>query len=235
MLSKKLFGALAAVATCAGACTSSGPTASDTTGTTQSPQVATTLACTPLVAAQAPFVSCGAGAATQLALASSVQSTIAAQMQAAFANLTLTPDLTANQVLITSQAAQFGTFFGNQIVAPLSPAGAFTVAVPISLGSIAPNLSLVANVFGAIPGLNTPFATGSPLFSTGPLATFNTTANSSFSAFNSAAFNLGSLNTGPLNTATISAATLPLTFLISTPITATTPVICSGAFTLGCL
>jgi hypothetical protein len=239
MLSKRLFGALAAVAICAGAaCTSSDPTASDRTGTAESPQaVVTSLACTPLFTTQAPLLNCGATAATQVAFASSVQSSITAQMQAAFASLTLTPVASANQVLISSQAAEFAGFFGTQIVAPLSPAGAFTVAVPLTLGAIAPNVTLVANVFGTVPGLITPFATGSPFFSSAPLATINTSANSSISAFNSAAFNLGTLNTAPIDTASISAATMPLTVLVSTPLTATatSPVICSGIVSLGCL
>jgi hypothetical protein len=195
-----------------------------------------TLACTPLFTAQAPLISCGATAASQVALASSVQATLATQMQSAFSTLVLTPSFSANQVAITSQATEFATFFGSQIVAPLTAGGAFSVAVPLSLGTLAPNVSLVANVFGAVPFVSTPFATASPGFAgPDPITAFNT-ANASFASFNTAAFNTAAVNTaGGLNAAAFNAASMPMTILITSPLTATTPLVCSGTVSLGCL
>jgi hypothetical protein len=243
MLSKTFFAALVATAIGSGACTSTAPdgtpSAKERTGSAQAPQVAT-LACTPLsVTAQVPFINCGATAAAGITLASSVQATLATQMQSAFSTLVLTPDFTANQVAITSQAAQFSTFFGTQIVAPLTAGGVFSVAVPLTLGTLAPNVSIVANVFGAVPFTSSPFATASPTFTTAfgttdPITAFNA-ANASFSSFNSAAFTTAATNTAAMNTAAINAASMPMTILFSSPLTATTPLVCSGAISLGCL
>jgi hypothetical protein len=233
MLSKKLLSALAAVAICSGACSSGDPAGSEPTASAESRQVAT-LTCTPLFATQAALLNCGASVSTQLATASSIQSTIAAQMQAAFATLTLTPNFAANQVVITSNAAAFSTFFGPQIIAPLTTAGAFTAAVPFTVGTIAPGLNLVANVFGTVPGLFTPFATGAPLFST-PFITGTAATNASLAAFNNATLNAAQVNSAALNTAAVNAAMMPLTFLISTPTIVAAPLICSGSIPLGCI
>jgi hypothetical protein len=237
-LSKTLFTALVAITIGSGACTSTAPggapSASEHTGNARSPQVAT-MACTPLVTPQAPLISCGATAAAQVSFASSVQATLATQMQSAFATLVLTPSFAANQVAITSQAAEFSTFFGTQIVAPLTAGGVFSVAVPLSLGTLAPNVSLVANVFGAVPFVTTPFATSTSTFlGPDPITAFNN-ANASFSSFNTAAFNTAATNTAALNTAAVNAASMPMTILITSPLTATTPLVCSGAVSLGCL
>jgi hypothetical protein len=244
MLSKTLFAALVATAFGSGGCTSTtpdgAPSSREHTAAAQSPQVAT-LACTPLGitgATALPFISCGATSATGIALASSVQATLATQMQTAFSTLVLTPDFTANQVAITSQAAQFSTFFGPQIVAPLTAGGVFSVAAPLTLGTLAPNFALTASVFGAVPFASTPLAaTPSLTFGVGgadPITAFNN-ANASFGSFNSAAFTTAATNTAAMNTAAINSATMPLTILISSPLTATTPLICSGAISLGCL
>jgi hypothetical protein len=245
MLSRTLFAALVVTAIGSGACTSAtpdgAPSAREHTGAAQSPQVAT-LACTPLsitgATAQVPFISCGATAVNGIALASSVQATLATQMQSAFSTLVLTPDFTANQVAITSQAAAFSTFFGSQIVAPLTAGGVFSVAAPLTLGTLAPNVALTANVFGAVPFATTPLAaTPSLTFGTtgaDPITGFNN-ANASFGSFNSAAFTTAASNTAAMNTAAINSATMPLTILISSPLTATAPLICSGAISLGCL
>jgi hypothetical protein len=245
MLSKTSLVALVATALGSGACTSTtpdaAPNAREHTGAAQSPQVAT-LACTPLgvtgATAQVPFISCGATSATGIALATSVQATLATQMQSAFSTLVLTPNFAANQVAITSQAAAFSTFFGTQIVAPLTAGGVFSVAAPLTLGTIAPNVAITANVFGAVPFTSTPLA-AVPSLTFGvsgadPITAFNN-ANASFSSFNSAAFTTAATNTAAMNSAAINSATMPLTILISSPLTATTPLICSGAITLGCL
>jgi hypothetical protein len=237
--SKTIFMAQVAIAIGSGACTSTAPggatSASEHTGSAQSPQVAT-LACTPLfTAAQSPLINCGATAATQVALASSVQATLATQMQSAFATLVLTPNFTNNQIAISSQAAEFSAFFGSQIIAPLTAGGVFSVSVPLTLGTLAPNVSLVANVFGAVPFVISPFGTATSTFlGPDPISAFNT-ANGSFASFNSAAFNTAALNTAAMNTGAINAASLPMTVLITSPLTATTPLICSGAVSLGCL
>jgi hypothetical protein len=245
MLSKTLFAALVATTVGSGACTSTtpdgAPNAREHTAAAQSPQVAT-LACTPVgftgVTAQVPFITCGATAATGIALASSVQATLATQMQSAFSTLVLTPDFTANQVAITSQAAAFSSFFGTQIVAPLTAGGVFSVAAPLTLGTFAPNVTLTANVFGAVPFVGTPLAAAAPLTlgvgGADPITTFNN-ANGSFGSFNSAAFTTAATNTAAMNTAAVSAATMPMTILISSPLTATAPLVCSGAISLGCL
>jgi hypothetical protein len=246
MLSRTLFAACVATAIGSGACTSTtpdaNPSAREHTGAAQSPQVAT-LACTPLsitgATAQVPFISCGATSVDGIALASSVQATLATQMQSAFSTLVLTPSFTANQVAITSQAAAFSTFFGAQIVAPLTAGGVFSVSAPLTLGTIAPNVALTANVFGAVPFATTPLAAAPSLTfgvaaGTDPITAFNN-ANASFGSFNSAAFTTAATNTAAMNTAAINSATMPLTILISSPLTATAPLICSGAISLGCL
>jgi hypothetical protein len=238
MLSKTLFTALVGITIGSGACTSSSPggapSAPEHTGSAQSPQVAT-LACTPIVPLQAPLINCGATAASQIALASSVQATLATQMQSAFSTLVLTPNFAASQIAISSQAAEFSTFFGSQIVAPLTTGGVFTVSAPLTLGTLAPDVSLVANVFGAVPFVTTPFATASPtlLPGTDPITAFNT-ANPSFSSFNSVAFTSAAVNTAAMTTAAINAS-MPMTVLFTSPLTVTSPLVCSGAVSLGCL
>ncbi len=234
MPGKRRFAALAAAAICAGACTSSEPAGSEPSAGASAPDVAT-LACTPLFAAQEPLVTCGASAAKHAALVSGAQSTITARMQSAFASLLLTPDFATNQVIITSRSAEFANLFGSQIVAPLTAGGAFTIAAPLMLGRrLAPSVSLVANVFGAVPALNNPFATPASIWSAGPLAPA-TAANGSFAAFNTAAFHAAALNMAPLDASAMHAATMLVTILISTPTTATTPLVCSGAVSMGCL
>jgi hypothetical protein len=174
---------------------------------------------------------------------SSIESQINAQLATALASISLSTDFTANQVTISSQAQQFGTFFGNSIVAPLVPAGFFTTTVPfLGLNSISPDLNLVANVFGVIPGQCSGF-----LPTTGALLPFGnaTLANPSFTAFNP----LIGTNTAAANLAAINASTMPLTFLITPPLIApdlvgtalplttvgTSPLItCSGSIPLGC-
>jgi hypothetical protein len=239
MVSNRLFSVLAAVAMCVSACASSEPVPPEPTASAESPQAIAPLVCTQLFTAPVTPLNCGATTTASLALATSAQASIAAQMQAAFANITLTPSLAASQVAITSQAAEFATFFGSQIVAPLTTGGAFTAAVPLTLGTIAPGFGLTVNVFGAIPGVITPFATGAPLLgATTPLAlsTPAVAMNASLSAFNTAAFNAAALNTTAMSTgAAVNAASMPLTFLITTPLATTAPLICSGAVTLGCL
>ncbi len=238
MASKKWLSALALVVIGSAACTASEPS-SEATGSTASAQVAP-LACTPLLgttaaataattAATLPFLSCF-GDTT----AASVQASIMAQMQAAFATVALAPDFTANQVTITSQAQEFSSLFGAQIVVPLLPSGIFTAAVPITVGSLAPNLALTANIFGVVPGVITPFATGAPIAATNA-------ANAGLAAANAAA-NVAA------TTSTIS-ATMPLTFFITSPAMtspalttanvtaaslATQQLACNGAFMLGC-
>jgi hypothetical protein len=225
MGSKKWFSLVAAAAIFTGACASNAPSGSsgtEQTATAESPVVAP-LACTPMLTT-APFLSCGAASTAQLSLATSFQSQIITQMQAALANLTLTTNLSAQQVIISSQASQFATLFGTQIIAPLTATGLFTVQVPLLLGGISPDLNLVVNVFGAIPWL-TPFPTGAPfispaLLTTPTLSTSTTLAASSAAAVNSAA--------------TFTSAAMPLTFIIS-PAIATAPFTCLGAMPLGCL
>jgi hypothetical protein len=224
MGSKMWFSFVAAAAIFTGACASNAPSGSsgtEQTGTAESPVVAP-LTCTPMLTT-APFLSCGAVDTAQLTLATGFQSQIIAQMQAALASLTLTTNLTSQQVIISSQASQFATLFGTQIIAPLTNAGLFTVQVPLLLNGISPNLNLVVNVFGAIPWL-TPFPTGAPLISPALLTT-PTLATSTLATSTTLAAN---------SLATFSAATMPLTFIIS-PAVATAPFTCLGAMPLGCL
>jgi hypothetical protein len=235
MASKKWFSLVAVAAIFAGACatnTPSGGSSFEQTGTAAAPEVAP-LACTPLLST-APSLSCGALDTTQLDLATSFQSQIITQMQAALASLTLTTNMASSQVILSSQASQFATLFGTQIIAPITPAGLFTVQVPLLLGGISPQLNLVANIFGAIPWL-TPFGTAAPVISPidTTLAPIDTTLGTS-SAFNSSAFNSSAFNSSTFNSATFSAATMPLTFVIS-PAVATAPFTCLGAVPLGCL
>jgi hypothetical protein len=217
MVSKKWYSLIAAAAIFTGACASNPPSGSsgtEQTGTATAPEVAP-LACTPLLTS-APFLTCGALDTTQLDLATSFQTQIISQMQAALASLTVTTSLAASQVILSSQASQFATLFGSSIIAPLTPAGLFTVQVPLLLGGISPDLNLVVNVFGAIPWL-TPFPTAAPLASITTSATLAAT-NAALAA----------------NTAALSAATMPLTFVVS-PAVATASFSCLGAMPLGCL
>lgn len=232
MVSKKWLGALVALVAATGACSSGEPNAPEATGSTSAKQVAT-IGCTPL-ATGTPFLSCGALSSTNVALATQVQTQLSAQMQTMFASVSLVPDFTANTVAITSPDAAFGTFFGPQIVAPLTTAGVFTAAIPFAVGDIAPGFNLVANIWGAIPVWNSPLWTGgampalnTSLFTPAPLLPgFGATgfANTS-AAFNSSA----------ANTAAFSAATMPLSLWISTPLDGTFPLACNGAMPLGCL
>jgi hypothetical protein len=226
MLSKKWFSLVAAAAIFTGACASNAPTGSsgsEHTGTAESPEIAP-LTCTPLLTT-APFLSCGALDTTQLTLATSFQSQIVTQMQAALANLTVTTNLAANQVILSSQASQFSTLFGSQIIAPLTPAGLFTVQVPLLLGSISPNLNLVVNVFGAIPWLF-PFGTAAPLLTPTIVTPIDTTASLATTA--------AATSAATTSLATLGTATMPLTFIISPAVT-TAPFSCLGAMPLGCL
>lgn len=229
MVSKKLISALAVAACCSGACASSAPsgdpTASENTSTQQSADISS-FACTPLLTATTPLLTCGAGAAAQLSLATSVQTSIAAQMQAAFANVTLLPQIAQNQVIISSQAAAFTSFFGQQIIAPLSPVGLFNVAIPFSVGTLAPGFTLTANVFGFIPGV----------LPTVPLPTIDTTLLPAVNQAQFAAFNAATISTmTSFQTQTLASMTMPLTVLITTPLNAALPLTCSGTVPLGCL
>jgi hypothetical protein len=228
MVSKTWFSLLAAAAIFTGACATNTPSgsSSEQTGTAAAPEVAP-LACTPLLSTT-PFLSCGAVDTTQLDLATSFQTQIIAQMQAALSSLTLTTNLTSSQVILSSQASQFSTLFGTQIIAPLTPAGLFNIQVPLLLGGISPQLNLVANIYGAIPWL-TPFGTAAPL-----LSPIDTTLAASNVAINSAATSSAAFNSAAFNSATFSAATMPLTFVIS-PAVATAAFTCLGAMPLGCL
>ena len=235
MPSKKLFCAMVPLAIGPGGtgCASRDQAASEQAGSASATEMAP-LVCTPLYTAQAPLLTCGASAATHMALARRVEAKTTAQMHAAFARLTLAPNFAPNQVVITSRAVEFASLFGAPILAPLAPGGAFTIAAPLTLGTQAPNVTLVANVFGAVPALSGPFATAAPLWSAGPLAPA-TEANASFAAFNAAALASAALNSSALDRAAINVATMPLTILISTPTTAAAPVVCSGAISMECL
>lgn len=211
----------AAVAVCAGACSSaSAGHAREKTGSVGAAQVAS-LACTPLLANEAPLISCGANTAQELGDASRIRARLDAEMRAAFASLTLAPDFDRNQLVITSQAAPFRTHFGERIVAPLTQAGLFTTTVPLTgVDAITPGLHLIADVFGVVPGPCS-LSVLDPVVS--PFG--GTFANGTFSAFHaSPSFDARRVN----------AATMPLTFLVSTPVVATASLTCSGSIPLGC-
>lgn len=235
MSSKKLIsalamGALAAVALGSNACSSTQAGAPEPTSSANSAELAP-LTCTPLLTT-APVVNCGAITADQISTAASVQSSLAAQMQAALASLTITANVAQQQVVIASQADAFSALFGSQIVAPLIPDGFFTATVPLTVGSLAPNFALQATVFGLVPGV---FTTTTPALTTGTTLTpfLDTTTNATFAAFN--ASTLSSTNTAAVNTSAINAATAPLTFFFSTPIATTVPLTCAATVPLGCL
>jgi hypothetical protein len=223
MVSKKRFGALALLFACSGACATRDPVGSDPTASATTPQIAS-LACTPLNAAATPFLTCGALTADGLTVASSFQAQLTAQMQAIFANVTLTPNLGTNQLVITSPVDGFATLFGPQIVVPLSPAGFFSGAIPFTVGTLTPGLGLVANIFGIVPGLLPTSLTSSLV----PLATTTGFANT---VVNTSA----SINASTSQNLTASSTTTPISFFITTPIAAGLPLSCSGAITLGCL
>lgn len=221
MLSKKLFGVLAAAALSVAGCSTSGGDgagAPEHTASAKSPQVAS-LACTPLFATETPLLSCG-GIGGRLGVSSEIQAQFVARMQAAFTNLTLAPDFEAGHVTITSAVPEFGTFFGPSIVAPLLPTGAFTTLVPFTAGEIVPHLGLTANIFGTLPGLCSGFGLGFGGAGLGLEHGGLALEQGGLGAFNSIAFN---------------AAAMPLTFLISTPFVDGLPLACNGAFSLGCL
>jgi hypothetical protein len=232
MGSKKLIGALAVAAMCSGACAAGGPgsdpSATENTGTSESPVVAS-LACTPLLTTTAPLLTCGATAAAQLSVATSLQTSLAAQMQLAFANVTLLPQIAQNQVILSSTATAFTSFFGSQIIVPLTPTGMFTTVIPLPVSALAPGLALSATVFGFLPNVLPVIPTTLPVVTTSLLPAATSTQ---FAAFNTAA--LSSI-TSTVNTATLAAATMPLTVMITTPIDATLGLTCSGAIPLGCL
>ena len=118
MLSKKWLGAAAIIATCTGACSSGSPAPQDLTGTNSARQVAG-LGCTPLMTT-GNFLNCGALDGTSMALATQLQTTLSASFGTMFANIGLMPDWTANQVTLTSSAADLGTFFGSGMIAPVA-------------------------------------------------------------------------------------------------------------------
>jgi hypothetical protein len=244
MVSKKLISALAVAAVCSGACTSGAPATSGDPSATESTSAAQvvdgTFTCTPLLTTT-PFLTCGASAAAQLSLATSLQTSLAAQMQLAFSSITLSTQMAQNQIVLSSTVPAFTTFFPSSIIVPLTTAGMFTTVVPFPVGTLAPGFALSANIFGfiptALPGLlplpTTTTLSTTPLLSTTLLPAIN---SAQFQAFNTATLNsLTTLNTSTLNTATLTAATMPLTFLFTTPIGATLPLTCSGAVPLGCL
>jgi hypothetical protein len=231
MVSKKWLSALGAVAICTAGCATSDPSAPEQTGNTSSAQVIAPLACAPILTTTLPLLSCGAMAASSVALASSIQTSIMASMQTAFTSLTLTPDLVANQVVLTSTAPAFTTFFGPQIIAPLTPIGWFTAAIPFPIGTLAPGFNLTASVFGIVPGMIPPIATVTPallppLVTPVPFAPFGAASTAAFST---------AAATSTATTAAFSAATMPLTFFITTPIVDGFPITCSGAIPLTCL
>lgn len=235
MGSKKLIGALVAAAVCSGGCAAGGsgsdPGATENTSAAQSDVVAS-LACTPLLNTSAALLTCGASTAAQLSLATSLQTSLAAQMQLAFANISLLPQIAQNQVILSSQAAAFTSFFGSQIIVPLAPTGMFTAVVPLSVGTLAPGLTLSANVFGFLPGVLPVIPTTLPTVTT-PLLPVLTPAPLTTTAFNTSAFS--ALTSSAINTSTFAASTMPLTIMITSPIDASLGLACSGAIPLGCL
>jgi hypothetical protein len=230
-ISALALGALAAVSIGSSACSSTNePTGSqEQTASASSSQVAA-LTCTPLLTTTAPLLNCGAIDPTQVTTASSIQTQMTAQIQAAFASLTLTPNFTANTVGIASPATAFTTFFPTTLTAPLLSDGFFTTTTPLAVGTIAPNFALQASMFGLFPTLAT-----TPIVTPTLTPFLNTTANTTFAAFNTATLNAATAaNASAVNTSAIQATTLPLTIFISTPIATTVPFTCAGTIPLGC-
>lgn len=180
---KKPLSLIALSAVYAIGCANGGPTpSSEEPRSTSSSQLIAPLTCTPVLATTTPFLSCGALASTDLTAASTIQTQLVSQINLALASVTITPDFTANQVVITSTAAEFASCFGNQIVAPLIPSGVFMTSVPIALPFFPDGFTLTANIFGMVPGVaSTQLATtssasfGAITATTMPLTVFITT------------------------------------------------------------
>lgn len=212
---------VAAIAVCNAACSGSAGHAHEKTGSVGAAQVAP-LACTELVADGTPLFSCGANGALELGDVSRIRARLDAEMRAAFASLRLAPDFEQNQLVITSRAAPFHRYFGERIVAPLTQAGLFTTTITLAgVGAIAPDLHLIGDMFGVVPGPCS-LSVLDPVVS--PFG--GTMANGTFKAFH---------DSPTFEARRVNAATMPLTFFISTPpVAAEASLTCSGSIPLGC-
>lgn len=222
---KKLLSLIALITVFALGCANGGPTPSaEEPNSSSSSQLVAPLTCTPVIATATPFLSCGALASTSITAATDIQTQLIAQMNLALASLTITPDFVANQVVITSSAAQFSTFFGAQIVAPLISSGVFMTSIPIVAPFFPDGFTLTANIFGMVPGI----IPVSPTVFTPAL----TTSIANTAAIDTTA-TVGATNAASFGALT--ATTMPLTVFITTPVGLTAPFTCSGALPLGCL
>jgi hypothetical protein len=228
MLSKRWLGVLALVGTTATACSSSdgptAPTSGEKAGGTTAAQIANPFACTPLLQTSMPFLSCGALSQAGITTAATIQTQLVSQLNLALASVTLMPDWANNQVVISSAAAEFSTFFGMQITAPLMASGFFMTSVPLTLAGFPDGFALTCNIFGLVPGVLG--AANPAVFA--PAITPVVAGAGAVSATTSASFSASS-------TTTLAAASMPVSFFITTPIGVAAPLTCSGALPLTCL
>jgi hypothetical protein len=234
MFSKKLITAvLAGAALCAAGCSGSDVASQDPAGSSNSSLIAP---CTTIPLVSGSFLGCSAfgataalGAANTAAItastaattaaATTAQATLATNMNAIFAGLTVVPDITAMTVTIGSTAGCFGTLFGAPIVLPITATtGVFTGAIPFTVDGLPP---LMLNVWGTFPLVNGAFATM-------PMTALNFSVGVAGTAAATSATTLAA-TTAATSTAML-ASTLPLGFTCNATIPLTCPALAPAGF-----
>lgn len=237
MFSKKWITAvLGTAALCAAGCSGSDVAGQDPAGSSNSSLIAP---CTTIPLLSGSFLGCSAfgttaalGAANTAAIAAStastaalssaatVQATLATQMNAIFAGLTVVPDINAMNVTIASSANAFAPLFGTSIVLPIAATtGIFTGAIPFTLTGLPP---LILNVWGQFPLINGAFATM-------PMSAINFSVALANTAAATSAATMAATTTAAMNTAFL-ASTIPLGFTCNATIPVTCPAFAPAGF-----
>lgn len=94
------------------------------------------------------FADFGFGEAVGFSSASSVQTTLATQLNGIFGALEVVPDIAGGTVTLSCGLDGFSTLFGGPIILPLGADGFFNGIIPFAVGDLPP---LALNVWGQFP------------------------------------------------------------------------------------